>query len=83
MIGSNDALYTKVEELSQILDRAGEGALASGLRDALAAGSLPGEILGETRIALRRVRTSPLYQRLDVRSRVDEGIRYVDSVLGG
>jgi hypothetical protein len=64
------------------LDEQGAGVLARDLRGALSASSLPGEVLGEIGLSLKRVRDHQTYTRLDVRRPVDEAIAYVDWALG-
>jgi hypothetical protein len=76
-IKNNQELYATVRELAASLDELGAAQLASELRGALAISSMPGEILGETRLVLQRVRDHEAYQLLAVRRRVDEGIDYV------
>lgn len=81
-IATNQELYDLVRETVSILHDAGEPKLAKDLHGALSISSLPGEILGEIRLALQRIRSWPVYERLDVRRRVNDGIDYVDRVLG-
>ncbi|WP_050726528.1 hypothetical protein [Vulgatibacter incomptus] len=78
IIVSNQELFALVRELADILRDEGAEELADVLSDALSISSLPGEILGEIRVALRRVREDALYKRIDVRRPVDGGIAYVD-----
>jgi hypothetical protein len=82
MIQSNADLYVTMEQLIATLLREGEVRLASQLRDALGISSLPGEILGETRLQLKEIRRTPYYGRVDIRSKVDEAVKYIDRVLG-
>lgn len=52
------------------------------LRDALSISTVPGEILGELRLALRRVRRHPLYAHGEIRAGVDEALDALDLALG-
>jgi hypothetical protein len=81
-IEGNNSLYQTVSELGRLLEEGHAEALAAELRAALTISSLPGEILGEIRLALKSVRRHPIYMRVDVRRIVDEGITYVDDALG-
>jgi glycogen debranching enzyme len=81
-IAGNQDLYVAVRETVAALRDARESELASELLNALAISTMPGEILGEIRLVLQRVRAHPVYKSLDVRRRVDDGIDYVDRVLG-
>ncbi len=81
-IDNNEKLYETVRELGMALQDAGAADVASELHSALRISSMPGEVLGEVRIALQRVRTHTAYGRLDIRKRVDEGIAYVNRALG-
>jgi len=80
MIRTNNDLYQAVNELIRTLDNTGEQELASGLHDALGISSLPGEILGEIRLQLRRLSES-LCSRIDIQAIVDDSVHYIDSVL--
>jgi hypothetical protein len=82
-IGTNQELYEAVRVIVDLLRDAGEQALAEDLRSALAISSLPGEILGEIRMTLQRLGSHPVYGKLEIRRRVDEGIDYVNRALGG
>jgi len=81
-INNNQELYATVREVAASLDEVGATQLSSELRGALAISSMPGEILGETRLVLQRVRDHAAYRRLDIRRRVDEGIEYVGLAFG-
>lgn len=83
MITTNQELYGVVREIIEALKNAGEAELASDLHGALAISSLPGEVLGETRFQLERVKRSKVADRVDLRRAVDEAIRYVSSALDG
>lgn len=82
MIQSNTELYNGVDELISSLSEAHEKSLAKALEDALSISSVAGEILGETRVQLRKVRDSSIYQRQDIRLMVEDSISYIDSLLG-
>jgi hypothetical protein len=82
-IADNQELYEAVRETVAALREADASELASDLQSALTISSMPGEILGEIRLVLRRIRAHPIYKRLDVRRRVDDGVDYVDRALGG
>jgi hypothetical protein len=81
-IQDNRELYAVVLELCESLQELGADALAVDLKGALSVSSLPGEVLGEIRLSLQRIREHEAYARLDVRRRVDDGIAYVDKALG-
>jgi hypothetical protein len=82
-IEDNQALYALVEDLVAILDLGNLPDLAVDIRRALFAGATAGEVLGEIRLSLRRLRNREIYsRRLEVRRRVDQALGYVDAVLG-
>lgn len=81
-ITTNKELYALVRETIALLRDAGELELANDLQGALSVSSLPGELLGEIRLALQRIRAQRVYERLDLRRHVDDGINYVDRALG-
>lgn len=82
MLRNNDDLYMLVRELCRILSDLGGQELSEDLRDALSISSLPGEVLGEILLSLKRVRAHSIYAQCSVQGRVDEGIEYVRRVLG-
>jgi hypothetical protein len=82
-ISNNHELYEVVREAVEVLRDAGASELASDLQLALTISSMPGEILGEIRLVLRRIRSHPSYERIDVRRRVDDGMQYLDRALDG
>lgn len=82
-VASNAHLYAFVRALSEELRRQGEKEWSSNLMNALTISSVPGEILGETRLQLHILRSSRLAIRLHLEERIDEALRYLDQVLGG
>lgn len=83
MITTNQDLYGVVREIIDALKQAGEAELAGDLQGALSISSLPGEVLGETRLQLERVKKSRVSDRVDIRRAVDEAMRYIRSALDG
>ena len=81
MFRDNQELYDVIRALIRTFSEHGEQCFASALSDAMGISSMPGEVLGELRVQLRHARTSQLSTRLDVRSKIDESIRYIDAVL--
>lgn len=81
-ITNNQELFGRVREIAAVLYDGGANEAANALLNALSISSVPGEILGEIRLALEHVRRSPLYEQENVRWRVEEGIAYVGRVLG-
>jgi len=81
-IENNNALYASVRMLCRILDELNATDLVSDLRGTLSVSSLPGEVLGEIRLSLRRVHDHKVYSRVDVGRHVDEGIAYINKTLG-
>lgn len=81
-IASNQELHALVRALAVRLRVGGAAELAEQLLEALSLSSLPGEVLGQIRLVLHDVRAHPLCQPKEVRMSVDEGIEYVDRLLG-
>jgi len=79
---SNYDLYESMRKLISDLYDEGAEELAGCLSDAMSISSIAGEVLGEIRLALLKIRQHLLYKRVDIRTGVDEGIEYVDNVLG-
>ena len=79
---SNKELYAAVRSLVKKLEDMGASDLASDLRDALGASTLAGEVLGQIRLVFRQIRGHEAYQRLDVRSTVEQGLAELDKALG-
>lgn len=83
ILEDDQALFVLVEDLATILDLGNLPDLASDIREALSASTSAGELLGEIRLSLRRLRNREIYsRRLEIRRRVDRALGYVDAVLG-
>jgi len=70
-----------VYALASVLADAGHSELARDVAECLEISTLPGEILGEARVVLGRVRETEIGRRVDVRTRIDDAIAYVNVVL--
>ena len=70
MIRDNSDLYTTIKALISRLSEAGEQHWSSALDDALSISTVPGEILGETRLQLRKLQGSSISSRLGLDSKV-------------
>jgi hypothetical protein len=81
MILDNDELYAAISSLIDALQRGGEDRWGVALGEALSISTVPGEILGETRLQLRELRATSIPQKLGIEIVVDEAIAYLDSVL--
>jgi hypothetical protein len=81
-VEDNNELYSLVRDLCASLEELGARALARDLHGALSVSSLPGEVLGEIGLALKRIRDHEAYRGLDLRARVEEAIAYVEKALG-
>ena len=75
-------VYAFVKALSQDLRNAGEEQWSSALDRAMSISGMSGEILGETRLQLRKLRRTKIPQRLHLADRVNEALQYLDTVLG-
>lgn len=81
-IHDNNELYALVRELCRILKELGSTALSESLRGSQSISSLPGEVLGEIGLSLKAIREDAVYSHLEVRTRVDEALAYVNRALG-
>lgn len=79
IILSNEQLYDSVNETAVVLEELGMKGHADGLRAALSVSSLPGEILGEIRPALRRIELRGLSKNIEYEIVSEK--TYIDSVL--
>ena len=82
MIRDNSDLYATIKALINQLSEAGEQQWSSALEDALSISTVPGEILGETRLQLQKLQGSSIPSLLGVDSKVDESLVYLDQILG-
>ncbi len=80
-IETNQELYFSIRSLIDVLNTLGERDLANDLHDALTSGCLPGEILGEIRIVLKRIRLKPKNECAHVYEHVNDAIGYIDRAL--
>jgi hypothetical protein len=76
-------IFMAMGELRRALDEGGEKEWSRVLSEALAVSTAPGEILGETRLQLRRLRASPVAAQLGLLRQIDEAIRHINTTLGG
>ena len=81
-ISNNEQLYSTVRAIITALHAHGDARAASDLRDALTLSTLPGEILGETRLALRAIRANDATLPEALRRDIHTAIAYIESVLG-
>jgi len=79
IILSNKQLYDAVKETAVGLEELGMKGHADGLRAALSVSTLPGEILGEIRLALQRIELSGLPKNIEYEIVSEK--TYIDSVL--
>jgi len=82
MILNNNDLYQTIQFLSDQLRERGQEQYGSALIDALSISSVPGEILGETRLQLQTLRSRGIALGLGLDRQVDEALAYLDKVLG-
>jgi len=82
MIVDNSDLYSAIAALSQQLRSYGEEEWSSILDEALSISTLPGEILGEIRLQLLKLRASEVPMRLGLKWQIDDALSYLDHVLG-
>jgi hypothetical protein len=80
IILSNKQLYEAVKGTVAGLQELGMKDEADGVRSALSVSSLPGEILGEIRLALQGIELSGLPENME--HEIVSEITYIDSVLG-
>ncbi len=81
MINSNASLYNAVRAISEDLLNAGENEWSCALLDAMEISTVPGEVLGELRLQLEKLGRSDVSERLQLRGRIDEALRYLNAVL--
>jgi hypothetical protein len=82
VISSNADLYKTVKDLSNELRGAGEEQWSAALDDTLSISSVAGEILGETRLQLKRLLSAEVATRLGLKGQVVESLSYLDRILG-
>ena len=74
-------LYQEVKELIKDLTYGGEEEWAKALRDAIRKGSTSTEIMMLIRGQLKLLRRTDTPERLQLGERIDEALRYIDTVL--
>jgi hypothetical protein len=79
IILSNKELYDAVRATISKLEVVGMKAAAKELQDALSISSMPGEILGETRLVLQKIENEPVSE--DISYEISSEITYINSVL--
>ena len=81
MINNNRDLYDIIRRVRDSLREAGEEEWSSALDDALSVSSVPGEILGETRLQLQRLRAAQVANQLGLNGLIDEALAYLNQIL--
>jgi hypothetical protein len=81
MISSNQDLYNGLEKLSIQLERSGGKDQSAKLKDAMAISSVPGEILGEIRLELRKLSTTTLGKEAEFDKKIRDMLSYLDKIL--
>ena len=81
MITNNAGLYAFVQSLSSDLQKAGDQESAQALASALTISSVASEVLGEIRLQLRHLQEKPVIAHLNLQSRVDEALTYLNKKL--
>lgn len=79
-IDSNIDLFRMLELTVADLKQIGLSAEANDLKSAIHVSSLPGEIFGEVRIALRKIAKSKL--PADIKNNINNEISYINTALG-
>ena len=82
MIDSNDDLFAVLEDIASTLNKAGESSLSTELQDSLY-GSTSGEIMGDARAVLRKIRKSEYCNDVALANLVNMCIKTINSALGG
>ena len=82
MIRNNTDLYATVQVLSNELHKAGEKQWSSALNNAMSISTVPGEVLGETRLQLQKLQTSQIPTLRAFKWQIDEALSYLDEILG-
>jgi hypothetical protein len=75
-------IFESAATLSKDLHTAGEDEWGTALDDALHMSGMAGEILGQVRLALRKLRQTDIPHRLDLESRIQEILDELDRRLG-
>jgi hypothetical protein len=81
VITNNEDLYELIDNLSCRLRDAGETGWSDALKNALSISTVPGEILGETRLQLQKLRKTNLPNQLNLASQINDGVSYIDHIL--
>lgn len=79
IILSNQQLYDAIEKTSAHLEEKNFETEAQKLRAALSISTLPGEILGQTRLVLQGIKAAPIPP--DLVNEIDSEINYINSIL--
>jgi hypothetical protein len=75
-------IYAFAKALSQDLRNAGEEQWSSALDQAMSISGMSGEVLGEIRFQLRKLRRTKIPQQLHLEDRVNKALQYFDTILG-
>jgi len=81
MISSNAELYEVVEGMRTALQNAGYQQWSDTLADAMSISTSTAEILGETRLQLRKLQATTIPDALGLGHQLNEALSYLDDVL--
>ena len=79
-INNIEDFYSGIESLIVELRAAGEEAWSSALDRAMSISSASGEVLGELKLQLKRLKASRVPEGLNLKSQVDEALSYLDRI---
>jgi len=81
MISNNKELFERIKTLSQELRKKKKAELANKLNTAITISTLPGEILGEVRLTLDKIKEADVYDENSIKEIVDESLKYLGAAL--
>ena len=81
MIRSNKDLYQNINKIIVELKKAGQLKYVKQLEDALSISTIPGEVLGETRLALEALESANVVDKLNIRYDIESSLEYINTIL--
>lgn len=80
-IKNNDDLYALIGRLSDDLKKSGAEQCSNNLAESLCISTIAGEILGELRLRLQKLRALDLSSQLHIKEQIDDALLYINSIL--
>jgi hypothetical protein len=82
MFSSNEEFYQFIDSIIDILHKDGQSDWGLAFENALRAGTMSGEVLGQIRICLTKFNMTDLPRKYKLENKIDESLNSLNKLLG-